>query len=103
MVGIAGDLHPVEEFFRRALASKCEGIMVKILDNEVVAKGSDIVEDQEEIDGITGYPEDTKPDVGPEATENGLAGLITPSKGKRSLNNKGSRKMLLPASYEPDK
>lgn len=110
MVGTPGDLGPVEEFFHRALGSKCEGIMVKILDHEVLVKHSlDAVKKEEEDAGEEA--------VEPAADQTTLDALVKPETDAQALDasesksatkapqspNKKSRKMLLPASYEPDK
>lgn len=106
LVGSAGDLAPVEEFFHRALRSKCEGIMVKILDHEVLAKSletQDIVKEEDEVDADLPVA-DALVDLGVKVEESGAEDPLSKSPGKSAksgVRKKG--KMLLPASYEPDK
>lgn len=110
MIGTPGDLGSVEEFFHRALGSKCEGIMVKILDHEVLVKtGPDAVKKEEEDpeeEAVERAADQTTLDTlvksDPELTVFDGAEVKSPAKAPRSPGKK-SRKMLLPASYEPDK
>lgn len=77
------DHEAILEFFRGALDIKCEGIMVKVLDNHM--KGGGIV--PAEVD-ITGENGDTKK---------------SDQKGKGKEKGKGGRRKPLLATYEPDK
>ncbi|KAI0122051.1 ATP-dependent DNA ligase [Daldinia grandis] len=95
------DSEGVLEFFKQALESKCEGIMVKILDNlPNLPAPSDVLDD----------PNGTMEDV----EEKETLTLPTKSKGKKGKGKGGggngdqekkpsSRRKPLLATYEPDK
>ncbi|KAL4800631.1 ATP-dependent DNA ligase [Aspergillus venezuelensis] len=76
----SADSEAVLEFFKSATDTKCEGIMVKVLDNAPAANGSASLPTEREID---------TPDTPAEVTG-----------GKAS---KGGRRKALLSSYEPDK
>ncbi|KAL4956826.1 ATP-dependent DNA ligase [Aspergillus filifer] len=76
----SADSEAVLEFFKSATDTKCEGIMVKVLDNAPAVNGSASLPTNREID---------TPDTPAEATG-----------GKAS---KGGRRKALLSSYEPDK
>lgn len=108
LIGSVGDLAPVEAFFHRALSSKCEGIMVKILDHEVLTQSSQVAAEvkEEEAEGPVDANQLSmdvyaKPEVKAEEASASLLLSQSPSKSNKSGRRKG--KMLLPASYEPDK
>ncbi|KAL7790279.1 ATP-dependent DNA ligase [Trichoderma ceciliae] len=91
----SGDSETVLDFFKSALENKCEGIMVKILDN---------IPDSPQVEG--------EPDQPPENTERlSLPKSKTKGKGKTKSSAKGdgeekatkSRRKPLLATYEPDK
>lgn len=88
----SADSEVVLDFFKSAIDVKCEGIMVKILDN---------VENP--------YLETIEPEEEP--AEPNVNAYATPSKRKKKVNlidkpgerTKGSRRKALLATYEPDK
>ncbi|TVY94196.1 DNA ligase [Lachnellula willkommii] len=87
------DSETVLEFFKSATDVKCEGIMVKILDNLPNTKLTD------------------EPDENPEMQEPAPEPPAKPSKGKKKANHKASekepekktRRKALLSTYEPDK
>lgn len=95
MDATSGDSESVLEFFKSAIDAKCEGIMVKTLDNLAAAHQDEV---RQEKDQTPATQADTK------NTEDGADGLKDggeqPSTGKKTA--KSRRKPLL-ATYEPDK
>ncbi|KAK6505390.1 hypothetical protein TWF481_007295 [Arthrobotrys musiformis] len=86
----ADDQDAVIEFFKGSLKEKCEGVMVKLLDNEVPAGDSDALEtDTTDLDTLV-------EEVQKKPNPKGKA-----IKGKEPRKG-GKRKPLL-ATYEPDK
>lgn len=79
------DVDGVREFFRSSLEAKCEGIMVKVLDNSNEPLALTPKEDIE--DGI----------------EEVAASVTMKGKGKETEKRAGGRKNSLLATYEPDK
>jgi DNA ligase-1 len=83
------DSETVLEFFKSATDTKCEGIMVKVLDNTTNPN----LETELEVEGILEQPEATLP--------------ITPKKGKGKKIEKAdapkTRRKPLLSTYEPDK
>lgn len=67
----------VEEFWEKAIESKCEGLMIKLLDDTQVTlgDGEEDIEDDEDLE--------------------------TPKRAKK--NGSSTRRKALPATYEPDK
>ncbi|KAL4924302.1 putative DNA ligase I [Aspergillus undulatus] len=76
----SADSESVLEFFKSATDNKCEGIMVKVLDNVPAASGSGVPLNNADID---------TPD--------------TPAEASRVKGSKGGRRKALLSSYEPDK
>lgn len=89
MEGTVAELDEVKEFMGKAIASKCEGIMVKVLDHEDGVDVRKIVEisDDEEDEEVDELEPDKEVEMDGE---------------KKGGGGKGRRKALL-ASYEPDK
>ncbi|EWC45233.1 hypothetical protein DRE_05960 [Drechslerella stenobrocha 248] len=88
----ADDQDAVIEFFKGSLHEKCEGIMVKLLDNEVPAGSVCVADASIDADAHTLVDEiQTKP------TNKGKEGKV-----KETKKGGGRRKPLL-ATYEPDK
>jgi DNA ligase 1 len=87
------DSEAVSEFFKAATNIKCEGIMVKILDNlpELIYSGAG----SEEIENVTPSMSDIT------ATRSKNKGKESPEKD--GTTKKGSRRKPLLATYEPDK
>ncbi|KAL7932491.1 ATP-dependent DNA ligase [Trichoderma chlorosporum] len=90
----SGDSETVLEFFKSALENKCEGIMVKILDN---IPDLPLVEDEPEQ-----LVEDTEKLSLPKAKTKGKGKAKNSTKGDGDEKPKSRRKPLL-ATYEPDK
>lgn len=86
-------LQDVREFMLEAVANKCEGIMVKILDNQTsslpTVMDQDCVDDHLEVSGSEA--DDDVVELGDKTDPDATAGA------------KRSRKKALLASYEPDK
>lgn len=76
----SADVDSVRDFFRSSLVQKCEGIMVKVLDNstEPLALSPEDAEIEEPIN-------------------------IKKGKGKEEPRKGGGRRKALLATYEPDK
>lgn len=94
----SADSEAVLEFFKSATDVKCEGIMVKVLDN--VPKGDIDMSVRDEDGG----DDDNNGliDAGPDAPNNGQdTPQITKSLGPNK--EKGSRRKALLSTYEPDK
>jgi DNA ligase-1 len=82
MDATSADSEPVLEFFKSATDVKCEGIMVKVLDNEVKSD--------------TQQPNETPSEA------NQPSARTTPTKNTTKPKERGRRKALL-STYEPDK
>ncbi|KAL4873514.1 hypothetical protein BDV12DRAFT_79826 [Aspergillus spectabilis] len=80
----SADSETVLDFFKGATEHKCEGIMVKVLDNASVANGPGLL------------PTSTN-DFGTPNTPN------TPAEASGAKTSKGGRRKALLSSYEPDK
>ncbi|KAL7951272.1 ATP-dependent DNA ligase [Trichoderma barbatum] len=91
----SGDSEAVLEFFKSALENKCEGIMVKILDNI-----PDLPLVEEEPDQP---PEDTKKLSLPKTKTKGKGKTKASTKGDGDEKPAKSRRKPLLATYEPDK
>lgn len=88
----SADSEAVLEFFKSATENRCEGIMVKVLDNdskpdlvrgpEVIHSGEEIVDSELEVDKSGPEPKKPKP---------------------AETKEKGSRRKALLSTYEPDK
>ncbi|KAG5920277.1 hypothetical protein E4U42_006250 [Claviceps africana] len=89
----SGDSETVLEFFKSAIENKCEGIMVKILDNLVNVPYSGATEDQEVEDAV-------KPSL-PKESRGGAKGMN--GSGENHNKKPNSRRKPLLATYEPDK
>ncbi|KAF3938477.1 hypothetical protein ABW19_dt0204364 [Dactylella cylindrospora] len=88
----ADDQDTVIEFFRGSLNDKCEGVMVKLLDNEIPAGNSEAA-----VDTLEGLVEE----VQTKSNTKGKAAKGKEAKGKEA--KKGGRRKPLLATYEPDK
>ncbi|KAI9779592.1 MAG: hypothetical protein M1839_007257 [Geoglossum umbratile] len=90
----SADSEAVLEFFKSATDSKCEGIMVKVLDNaadsplESVAGGSSDLQSQHALPIVSKKNGKSKASAG---------------KGKEKERDRGTRRKALLATYEPDK
>lgn len=91
----SGDSEAVLEFFKSALENKCEGIMVKILDN---IPDLPIVESEPEQP-----PEDTEKLSLPKSKTKGKGKTKSSAKGDGEDKATKSRRKPLLATYEPDK
>ncbi|KAF2200960.1 DNA ligase-like protein I [Delitschia confertaspora ATCC 74209] len=96
----SADVEAVQNFFKGALETKCEGIMVKVLDNlpnPVLEATLDVPEEETEPDSKTPAPRKlkkaTKPNSKSKATEDDTT---TPAPPK-------TRRKALLSTYEPDK
>lgn len=107
----SADEGAVGEFFRGALEVKCEGIMVKVLDNHV-PEGAAVVDTGEELLAEDGSPV-PKPPPTPSKAKKGKAAKKSskptptaadpsPTDDSSQPKKSGRRKPLL-ATYEPDK
>ncbi|KAH0566368.1 hypothetical protein GP486_000226 [Trichoglossum hirsutum] len=86
----SADSEIVQEFFRSATESKCEGIMVKVLDNIVDAALEGVEEDADELQSKHSPPAISKKDDKPKASTD-------------KENDRGTRRKARLATYEPDK
>lgn len=101
ILGTSDDLTEVHAFMLEALSNKCEGLMIKILDNEIIniIKAEDITEEEQNVTAEEDQlwsegseTEDVKPVVHTET-----------SPTKKAASPSKSRRKLLLSSYEPDK
>jgi DNA ligase-1 len=90
----SADVETVQSFFQSALDIKCEGIMVKILDN---LPNPDLVETEEATPSLPPTPKKTKP-----AKTKAKAKSSTSTPNADEPKKPGRRKALL-STYEPDK
>lgn len=89
----SADFEAVQDFFKQALEIKCEGIMVKVLDNIPNSELQAMADDPDEAEQDRPVPATpSKSKKGPEAQRTG-----DKEKGK------GGRRKALLATYEPDK
>jgi DNA ligase 1 len=101
----SADSEMVLDFFKSATEEKCEGIMVKVLDNfpgSEMEKGGSITPDDREVDA------DEVAETGQNGGQNRRApksgGLIpAATTTKQELKERGSRRKALLSTYEPDK
>ena len=87
----SADSETILEFFRNATDSKCEGIMVKVLDN-----ASEAIVPEPQDDGANGTPSAATPKA-KKATRKKSA------EEKAEEKDRGARRKALLSSYEPDK
>lgn len=100
MDATSGDSEAVLEFFKSAIDAKCEGIMVKILDNlEVVV---DDGEEQEELKVLAAVEKFSLPQRAKSKTK-GKGKNKADVDGNEEDNKPKSRRKPLLATYEPDK
>ena len=88
----SADSEMVLEFFKSATDCKCEGIMVKVLDNAVVS-----MKTEDGVLGVAGEPEAVTLSAKPKKTKKKTA------EGKAEEKEKGARRKALLSTYEPDK
>lgn len=91
----SADSEAVSEFFKSALDIKCEGIMVKVLDN---LPNPDLQADMDEE--ATPVP---KPPPTPSKTKKKAKSKIKAGEEEAVEEKKGGRRKALLATYEPDK
>lgn len=89
----SADSETVLEFFKSAIDIKCEGIMVKILDN-IADPNASIEADENDT---------TKIDSVPASGKGSKKGKAKGSANKTDEKSKGARRKALLATYEPDK
>lgn len=82
------DSESVLEFFKSATETKCEGIMVKVLDNTTEASFSNQEIPSNDIDAVDSYIKSEEPQAQPNNNKN---------------KEKGNRRKPLLSTYEPDK
>lgn len=92
----SADSEVVLEFFKSATDIKCEGIMVKVLDN-VVNPDLQVADDCEDIETALPQPAPL-PSKGKRKSK-----LKSDNMDKVEVKEKGSRRKALLATYEPDK
>jgi len=96
----SSDSEIVSEFFKSATDIKCEGIMVKVLDNlpnpalQPLADEITITEDK---------PPPQPPPTPSKPTKKGAKSKLKPTTDKTEDKEKGTRRKALLATYEPDK
>lgn len=91
----SADVDLVREFFRSSLEARCEGIMVKVLDN----KASQALSPEEEEESM----EEERAPV-PKGKGKGKGkGKENEKEGGGNERGKGGRRKALLATYEPDK
>jgi len=96
----SSDSEIVSEFFKSATDIKCEGIMVKVLDNlpnpalQPLADEITITEDK---------PPPQPPPTPSKPTKKGAKSKLKPTTDKTEDKGKGTRRKALLATYEPDK
>ena len=93
----SADSENVLEFFKSATDIKCEGIMVKVLDN--VPNPSLLLLDDETTENITEVP---PPPPKAKISKKGTKAKSTPVE-KAEEKDKGTRRKALLSTYEPDK
>jgi DNA ligase-1 len=94
----SADVDAVQAFFKSALDMKCEGIMVKVLDN---LPNPDLLAEADDLDSKTPSlpptPKKKKP-----AKPKGKSKSVTAADDDTEIKSHGRRKALL-STYEPDK
>ena len=96
----SSDSETVLEFFKSATDIKCEGIMVKVLDNlpnPALQSTTDEVSLEKDDTLVQPPPTPSK------STKRGAKSKLNPSIEKADDNGKGTRRKALLATYEPDK
>ena len=93
----SADSETVLEFFKSATDKKCEGIMVKVLDNAPGANGADLAEHKAPLLAATTDDDDNDERV------LGVATQPTDKKSSKGREKSTTRRKLLLATYEPDK
>lgn len=94
MEGFPNNLEPIRQFMLEAIAQKCEGLMLKLLDSAEVATAA--VKDEEEADLTAEEADETEEDELNAEDADEVKG------GDGPVRKKGRRKALL-ATYEPGK
>lgn len=100
----SADSEAVLEFFKGAISSKCEGVMVKVLDNPMLAEADD-------SDVATAMASNEPARTPSKSPAKSKAGKSTPLKSDKTISNDTdskqaeppSRRKPLLATYEPDK
>ncbi|GAA5905543.1 uncharacterized protein JCM6883_005363 [Sporobolomyces salmoneus] len=113
---LENDLEKVREFFDECLGMKAEGIMVKLLDEAEIDIDNSLPTDADQFEdldetGSNAGTADEEEDKKAGDTVSGSEGEAfaddsSPKKGKgkeQTGKTKGSKRKLLPATYEPDK
>ncbi|EMD00004.1 hypothetical protein BAUCODRAFT_63974 [Baudoinia panamericana UAMH 10762] len=101
MDATSADGEAVSDFFKQATDIKCEGIMVKVLDNLVnPALAADM-----DVDGNDELPTPAKPPPTPSKPSKKKSGAKAKPTGEDASTEekKGGRRKALLATYEPDK
>ena len=93
----SSDSETVLEFFKRATDIKCEGIMVKVLDNLPNPASQALIDNTTSVEGQQPL---LQPTTSPKRPE--MAKVVNADKSKDAAN-KGARRKALLATYEPDK
>ncbi|GAA5938583.1 uncharacterized protein JCM15063_005362 [Sporobolomyces koalae] len=104
---LENDLEKVREFFDECLGMKAEGIMVKLLDEAEIDVNSSLPTDADQLEDL-GDSGDTASGTDSNASDEDEddKSNLSPQKGKgkeADKKPKGSKRKLLPATYEPDK
>ncbi|KAF2087178.1 ATP-dependent DNA ligase [Saccharata proteae CBS 121410] len=94
----SNDQEAISEFFKAATDIKCEGIMVKILDNLPTPPNPDDVEEDGKTPSLPPTPQKKRPSK----SKAGGKGQSDAVSEKEKPSTSGRRKALL-ATYEPDK
>lgn len=95
MEGLPNNLEPIRQFMLEAIAQKCEGLMLKLLDSAVIPKEE--INDEEGGDDHTADEEDLEEDA-----EEAVKVEDDQEEDGGEAKKRGRRKALL-ATYEPDK
>ena len=92
------DAETVQAFLKSAIDIKCEGIMVKVLDN---LPNPDLI--NEDMDNFETLPQEAKQEVKAPTTPSKKAGKKKTQEEKEDEKKSGARRKALLSTYEPDK
>lgn len=97
MEGFPNNLEPIRQFMLEAIAQKCEGLMLKLLDS---AEMTIDIDKEEELDDDNTADEEEQEEDGDAAVK---AEDDADADADAAENKKRGRRKALLATYEPDK